>query len=83
MPVATGAAGEGGARALGEGRGRRLSEESCLGPQLRDKERQVIKERFKVSWEPVPSPAAAAAGATPQRLSPGPFSSPLVVAGLQ
>lgn len=26
-------------------------------PQLRDKERQMIKERFKVSWGPLPSMA--------------------------
>lgn len=66
MPVALGAAGAGWARALGRGRAGQapLSEESCLGPQLRDKERQVIKERFKVSQDPVPSTAAAAAGAT-------------------
>lgn len=41
-----------------------LPEDSCLGPQLRDKERQMIKERFKVSW-PVPALPAAPVVAQP------------------
>lgn len=58
MPVATSTAG---ARA-GQGAGRRpCSEEGFLGPQLRDKERQMIKERFKVRRGPVPSSGATAA----------------------
>lgn len=75
---------------LGAGWGRGgqapLSEESCLGPQLRDKERQVIKERFKVSRDPSPPLLLLLLlleRHTPKHLSPGPSLPILLAAGLQ
>lgn len=44
-------------------------------PQLRDKERQMIKERFKVSWGPLPStaPCCCYRDMGPESLSLGHF----------
>lgn len=60
--------------------GRFCSEEHFLcpfspPPQLRDKERQMIKERFKVSWGPPPStaPCGCCRDTGPESLSLGHF----------